>query len=57
MQIILQIDANIFSDKMQSNMQSLDTRIIKKEKNGYVRVTLDKLQGIQADPVRNDDKW
>ena len=28
-----------------------------KEMNGYVRVTLDKLQGIRADFVRNDDNW
>ena len=28
-----------------------------KEMNGYVRVTLDKLQGIRADLVRNDDNW
>ena len=25
--------------------------------NGYVRVTLDKLQGIRADLVRNDYNW
>ena len=25
--------------------------------NGYVRVTLDKLQGTRADLVRNDDNW
>ena len=25
--------------------------------NGYVRITLDKLHGIRADLVRNDDNW
>ena len=28
-----------------------------KEINDYVRVTLDKLQGIRADLVRIDDNW
>ena len=28
-----------------------------KEINGYARVTLDKLQDIRADLVRNDDNW
>ena len=28
-----------------------------KEMNGYVRVTLDKLQGIRADLVKNDYNW
>ena len=28
-----------------------------KEINGYVRLTLDKLQGIRADLVRTDDDW
>ena len=38
-------------------MQALDTMGKIKEMNGYVRVTLDKLQGIRADLVRNDDNW
>ena len=25
--------------------------------NGYVRATLDKLQGIRTDIVKNDDNW
>ena len=25
--------------------------------NGYVRATLEKLQGIRADHVRSDDNW
>ena len=28
-----------------------------KEINGYVRLTLDKLQGIRADLARTDDVW
>ena len=38
-------------------MQALDTMGKIKEMNGYVRVTLDKLQGIRVDLVRNDDNW
>ena len=38
-------------------MQALDTIGKIKEMNGYVRVTLDKPQGIVADLVRNDDNW
>ena len=28
-----------------------------KEINGYVKLTIDKLQGIKADLVRTDDDW
>ena len=38
-------------------MQALDTMGKIKEMNGYVRVTLDSLQGIQADLVKNDGNW
>ena len=38
-------------------MQTLDTMRKIKEINDYARVTLDKLQGIQADLVRIDDNW
>ena len=38
-------------------MQILDTMRKIKEINDYVRVTLDKLQGIRADLVRIDDNW
>ena len=38
-------------------MQALDTIGKIKGMNGYVRVTLDKPQGIVADLVRNDDNW
>ena len=38
-------------------MQALDTMGKIKEMNGHVRVTLDKLRGVRADLVRNDDNW
>ena len=46
-----------FSEKKLCSVQALDTMGKIKEMNGYVRVTLDKLQGIRADLVRNDDNW
>ena len=46
-----------FSGKLLCSMQALDTVGKIKEMNGYVRVTQDSLQGIQADLVRNDDNW
>ena len=44
-----------FSEKLLCSVQALDTMGKIKEMNRYVRVTLDKLQGIRADLVRNDD--
>ena len=38
-------------------MQALDTMRKIEEMKRYVRVTLDKLEGILADLVRNDDNW
>ena len=46
-----------FSEKLLCSVQALDTMWKIKEINGYVRVTLDKLQRIRADLVRNDDNW
>ena len=46
-----------FSEKKLCSVQALDTMGKIKEMNGYVRVTLDKLQGIRADLVRNDESW
>ena len=46
-----------FSEKLLCSVQALDTMGKIKEMNGYVRVTLDKLQGTRADLVRNDDNW
>ena len=38
-------------------MQALDTMGKITEMNGYVKVTLDKLQVIRTDLARNDDNW
>ena len=46
-----------FSEKLLSSVQALETMGKLKEINGYVRLTLDKLQGIRADLVRTDDDW
>ena len=46
-----------FLEKLLCSVQVLDTMGKIKEMNGYVRLTLDKLQGIRADLVRNDDSW
>ena len=45
------------SQKNYCSVQALDTMGKIKEMNEYVRVTLDKLQGIRAALVRNDDNW
>ena len=44
-----------FSEKLLSDVQALETMGKLKEINGYVRLTLDKLQGVRADLVRTDD--
>ena len=44
-----------FSEKLLSSVQALETMGKLKEINGYVRLTLDKLQGVRADLVRTDD--
>ena len=46
-----------FSEKLLCSVQALDTVGKIKEMNGYVRVTLDKMEGTRADLVRNDDNW
>ena len=46
-----------FLEKLLCSVQALDTMGKIKEMNGCVRVTLDKLLGIRADLVRNDDNW
>ena len=46
-----------FTEKLLCSVQALDKVGQMKEINWYVRVTLDKLQGIRADLVRNDDNW
>ena len=44
-----------FSEKLLSNVQALQTMGKLKEIKVYVRLTLDKLQGVRADLVRTDD--
>ena len=42
---------------MLFNVQSLETLGKLKEISGYVRMSIDKLQGIRGDLVRTDDNW
>ena len=44
-----------FSETLSPNLQALETMGRIKEVNGYVRMTLDKLDGIRGDLLRTDD--
>ena len=44
-----------FYETLSPNLQALETMGRIKEVNGYVRTTLDKLDGIRGDLVRTDD--
>ena len=44
-------------DRLSPNLQALETMGKIREVNGYVRMTLDKLEGIRGDLVRTDDGW
>lgn len=46
-----------FYEKLVTSVQSLETLGKLKEVNGYVRATIDKLEGIRGDLVRTDDNW
>ena len=46
-----------FCKKLLFNVQSLETLGKLKEISGYVRMSIDKLQGIRGDLVRTDDNW
>ena len=46
-----------FYEKLLFNVQSLETLRKLKEISGYVRMSIDKLQGIRGDLVRTDDNW
>ena len=46
-----------FYEKLLFNVQALETLGKLKEVNGYVRTSLDKLEGIRGDLVRTDDDW
>ena len=46
-----------FYETLMYNVQSLETLGKLSEVNGYVRATIDKLEGIRGDLVRMDDDW
>ena len=46
-----------FYEALSPNLQALETMGKLGEVNGYVRMTLDKLEGIRGDLVRTDDDW
>ena len=46
-----------FYEKLLFNVQSLETLGKLTDINGYVRMSIDKLQGIRGDLVRTDDNW
>lgn len=46
-----------FYEKICSNVQALEMMGKLGEVNGYVRMTLNKLEGIRGDLVRTDDDW
>ena len=46
-----------FCERLVISAQALETTNKLKEINGYARLTLDKLSGIQADLVRTDENW
>ena len=46
-----------FNETLMYNVQSLETMGKLSEVNGYVRATIDKLEGIRGDLVRMDDDW
>ena len=46
-----------FTEKLLGSVQALETMGKPKEINGYIRLALDKLQGIRADLVRMDSGW
>ncbi len=48
---------NDFYEKLLFNVQALETLGKLTEINGYVRMSLDKLEGIRGDLVRTDDSW
>ena len=46
-----------FYEKLLFTVQSLETLGKLTEMNGYVKMSIDKLQGIRGDLVRTDDNW
>ena len=48
---------NEFTDKLLECVRTLEAMGKLKEISGYVKLTLDKLQGIRADLVRMNNEW
>ena len=46
-----------FYDKLLFNVQALETLGRLQDFNGYVRMSLDKLEAIRGDLVRTEDDW
>ena len=46
-----------FYETLSPNLRALETMEKIKEVNGYVRMTLDKLEGIRGDLVQTADNW
>ena len=55
--VIYGSNPNKFYETLSSKLQALETMGKIKEVNGYVRMRLDKLEGIRGDFVRTDDNW
>ena len=48
---------HLFYEKLQTNINTLDTMVRWREIRGHMRFTLDKLGGIRANLVPIDDNW
>ena len=46
-----------FYETLSPNLQALETMGKIKEVNGYVRMMLDKMEGIRENLVHTDDNW
>ena len=46
-----------FYEKLVFNVQSLESLGKLREVNGYVKMSIDKLEGIRGDLIRTDDSW
>ena len=46
-----------FYETLSPNLQALETMGKIKEVNGYVRMKLDKMEGIRENLVHTDDNW
>ena len=46
-----------FYEKLLFNVQALKTMATLKDVNGYVQISVDKLEDIRGDLLRTDDDW